>query len=282
MIDPPDTPEALRERWKSGIWKVALDAILEEAARTMRSISAKFLKSLDLPKFEGRLDLRGVSFYEPYNLTRTSEAKGSFLLSGEDYLDLDFSHAVMRFSLSDSKLFNINFSNTMLEYCEYSDCTVDRCDFKRAFMPWFQVNRGAIFKRSIFDYSKIRHYACIREYAHFEECSFLKLDWRMIHFRGCCFNNCNFTGHLQKSDAERTLSHGFDAIRDYLKKREYKGYNVFENCSFEKLTVSRFSVQGGALTLKHCVGFPTSTLPSKEGRNYLDYYSENVKPKNPQ
>lgn len=280
--DTSETPESLRERWKSGIWKVALDAILAEAARTTRTISAEFLKSLNLPEFQGRLDFRGVTFYEPLDPPIGGHDKSHFRLAGSEYKDMDFSLADMNFYVGDTSITNCLFRESKLITLRIWKCTISQCDFSRAFMPWFSAGMGTQFVHSIFDHTIIRHHAEIYGYASFEYCSFLKLDWRMIHFRGCCFNDCVFTGHLQKSDAQRTFSQGVAAIRDFLKKLECKGYNVFVNCSFEKLTVTRFSIQGGALTLKDCIGFPTGTLPSKEGHTYLDYYSDNVKPKNSQ
>lgn len=278
MNDPSETPESLRQRWLSGTWKNALDAIFAEAAQTTRRISAGFLRSLNLPDFDGRLDLRGINFFVPLDPLIHGNDKSPLRLHGINFRDIDFSHAVMRFSAGETKLSNVLFCGAILEDFNTWDCVISTCDFSHAFMPWFSASRGTIFTNSKFDYTRIRHHASIHGYARFESCSFLKLDWRMIHFRGCCFSNCRFTGHLQKSYAQKTSSQGFAVFRDYLKKREYSGYNVFVNCSFGNLTVTRFSVQVSALTLKHCVEFPTSTLPSKEGRTYLDYYSNNVKP----
>ena len=279
MMKPLETPESLRERWKSGIWKETLDAILAEAARTTRKISAEFLRSLNIPECEARLDLRGIPFFEPLDPRAHGHDKCPLRLYGDEYRDIDFSHAIMRFYLGNTKLTNLLFCDAILENCDIWDCEISRCSFNNAFMPWLGIARGTRIVNSVFDHSKIRHYAIVRGYASFEGCSFLKLDWRMINFSRCLFENCVFSGHLQKAHADSSSGHGLHAIIDYYSKLRYKGYNVFKDCSFDKLMVTRFSIEDGSLTLQNCTGFPTFYLPSKEFRSDRDFYSDNTKPK---
>jgi hypothetical protein len=161
MIDSSETPESLRERWKSGIWKDALDAILAEAARTTRSISAEFLESLELPRFEGRLDLRGVNFYEPLDPPTGGHDKMPFRLIGGEYKDVDFSHTCKNFYVSETKFNNCLFCHSTLESCWFYGCFVLNCSFIHASMSWFSASGRTHFVNSIFDYTRIRHDASI-------------------------------------------------------------------------------------------------------------------------
>jgi hypothetical protein len=278
MIAPSETPESLRERWKSGIWKKALDAILAEATRTTRTINSAFLESLNLPKFEGRLDLRGISFYEPIDSKIYGRDKCPFRLYGEGYKNIDFSYATVHFYVSATSITNCWFHEATLESCWFNDSTIFSCDFSHAFMPWFSASRETRFVRSIFDHTKIRHDARIYGYANFDECSFLNLDWSMIHFSRCLFNNCMFSGRLQKARSDCSASNGISAVRNFWSKLKHKGFNVFKDCSFDGLEIERFSVEDGSLTLIKSTGFPTYSLPSKEFRADRDYYSDNAIP----
>jgi uncharacterized protein YjbI with pentapeptide repeats len=269
----------LRMRWKSGFWKEKLDAILVESARTTHVISAEFLWSLNTPQFEGRLDLRGIPFFEPIDPPMGGHDKFHLRLRGSEYKNMDFSHADMKVYVGDTTIKNCLFRESNMVPFRIWECQISQCDFSRAFMPWFEAGRGTQIVESVFDHSKIRHHASAFGYASFELCSFRDIDWRMFHFRGCRFTDCTFTGHLQKSYAEPTFSSGFDAIRDYCSKVKYHGHNVFVRCNFDKLKVTRFSVKPKALTLEDCTGFPTYSLPSNEGHLFCDFYSDNAKPK---
>lgn len=274
-----ETPEHLTTRWQSGIWKDALNAILREAAQTTRRISAGFLRSLPLPQIDGRLDLRGVPFYEPIHPPIGGHDKGTFRLFGEEYRDIDFSYATMRFYSGDTKLTNSLFIGATLESCDFWNSDISFCMFNQAYMPWLGISRGTTILKSAFDHSKVLHYGSINGFALFQSCSFLELDWRMINFRGCRFSDCCFTGHLQKAHSQRPQSEGFGVLRNFLSKRRNDGYNVFLRCAFENLKVTRFSVQDGSLTMHDCTGFPTCSVPSKEGQSYKDFYSDNAKPR---
>jgi uncharacterized protein YjbI with pentapeptide repeats len=278
MIDPPETPDSLRERWKSGIWKEALDAILAEAARTTRSISAEFLGSLSFPHNQGRLDLRGIPFYEPLDPKIYGYDKCPLRLCGDEYKNMDLSYATVRFYVGGTRITNCSFCKSTLESCTLSDCTISNCDFSHAFMPWLSIGKGACFVHTCFDHTKIRHDASIYGYANFEKCSFLNLDWRMLKLNRCLFNDCTFSGHLQKAHADCSSSHGLSAIRNCYLKLKYKGCNIFKNCSFDKLKFTRFSVENGSLFLLNCTGFPTYSLPSEEFRADRDFYSDDTKP----
>jgi len=279
MIDSPETPESLRERWKTGIWKEALDAILAEAGSTTRKISAEFLRSLNTPEFAGRLDLRGIPFFEPLDPLAYGHDKCPLRLYGAEYRDIDFSHAVMRFHLDDTKLTNCLFLASTLESCSFWRSEIKSCLFSHSFMPWLSVSGGTNISHSFFDNTIIRHDASIFGYATFQACSFRNLDWRMVHFSCCLFGKCIFSGRLQKSDANCSSGDGFNIVCDYYRKIRYKGYNVFKDCSFDKLMVTRFSVKDGALTLQNCTGFPTYSSPNKEFCATKDFYSDNTRPK---
>lgn len=276
MKEPSD---GLRMRWKSGIWNKALTAILLEAERATRIISADFLKSLGLPIFEGRLDLRGIPFYEVLDPPIGGHDRFHIQLAGAEYKDLDFSYADVNAYAGDTRITNCLFIQSTLTNFRNWNCVFMQCDFSRAFMPWFSATKGSRFIQSVFDDTKIRHHAEIAGYTHFLDCSFLNLDWRMINFRRCVFENIVFSGHLQNAHADRSGGHGIDALRDFMLKVQNKGYNVFRNCSFTNLLVTRFSVENESLTLLNCTGFPCYFLPSTEFRSDKDFYSESCKPK---
>jgi uncharacterized protein YjbI with pentapeptide repeats len=279
MNAPFETPDTLRERWKSGIWKEALDAILAEAKRAKHRISAKFLNSLALPRFDSRLDLRGAPFYEPIDPPIRGADKRSFGFADDTYDRIDLSHALISFYVYDAKLNDCCFNGAAMTSCRFGSSHLLGCNFTGAVMPWLAIETNTVVTRCNFDYSKIRHDACVYGYASFEECSFQEIDWRMVEILGCRMTRCVFSGKLEKSKIKEPWGTGFQVIRDWFFKRKYKGYNIFDRCSFEALTVSRLSVREGSLVLNDCLGFPVFSTPSEEGPFYRNYYSDNTKPK---
>jgi uncharacterized protein YjbI with pentapeptide repeats len=202
-----------------------------------------------------------------------------YRLTGSEYKDIDFSYADLIFYAGDTNITNCLFLESQLTGLRFWNCIILQCDFSHAFMPWFSAGRRTRFVQCIFDHTTIRHHAELFGYARFSDCSFLKLDWRMINFRRCVFEGCVFSGRLRNAHADCSAGYGFDAVRDYLLRLQNKGYNVFKNCSLANLTVIRLSVENGALTLNNCTGFPAYFLPSKEFRADKDFYSENAKSK---
>jgi uncharacterized protein YjbI with pentapeptide repeats len=265
MKDVFETPESLKSRWQTGEWLSRLSTLRQHAEGNLCTVDINFIRSLGLPLTEGRLDLRGIPLYIPWNPPKSGLDKaGVRFRKGSNIEAVDFSFAQFYHSyFIRSKVENCLFQGAHIESSWWSDTQVRSCDFSGSFLPVLTVEGRSQFHACSFDRTKIRHYAAIRGGSTVSACSFHGIDWRMVEFDQCAFTDCGFSGTLEKGEMGPRLGFGIgDAISRYFQGK--KALTRFTRCDFLKLKVKHCTVRDGFLSLQDCVGFPTQKSPSMD------------------
>ena len=271
MNKSSETLEQLKDRWNSGIWLKALNAIREkmDTGRPYR-ISKNFFNSLGLPQINGRLDFRGSPFYVPLSPPIMGRTMTPIKFISNDIADIDFSWSHMQFYMIDMQIENCVFMETQMDSCDFLRCKVTNSHFDNARLKASSFVERSIFSGCVFNGTKIRYSGVISDYANFQHCSFLNIDWSSMEFGACQFEDCLFSGQLMKSKIYRFHPYGFYyIIRFFL----CGGVAKFIKCDFSALNVKRLSIVNRALITEECIGFPSIKIESKEGRNCFDYFS---------
>lgn len=272
MEEYDQTPDALKERWSSGIWVDALRKIHEQASKATRLITFEFIANLNLPLFDGRLDLRGIPFFAPIEPPIRGADKSPLRFKGENLNRIDFSFSHIYVYVSDSAFRDCLFNGATLESSVIDDSNFLECSFCGAKFLWLSISGSSTIESCSFNRSQARHTSEIRGNARLLKCSFQEIDWRALEIEGLKAGQCSFSGKLHNSKIKKASQAG---LVDRIKALVGGSSSVFEQCAFEKLQVIRLSIQDEAVRFVECSGIPKYLADSKEGSCFKDYYSQN-------
>lgn len=274
-----DHSHLFQSRWESGEWLAALNALREHSLSQFRLIDTKFIRSLDLPSIDGRLDFRGIPWHVIETTPTLFQVKSGLRVKKQIFESIDFSYSnFYHCYLHESKIIDCIFDHAYLENFELNNVHVENSNFNCSELPWLGLSGSKIINCN-FNRSKIRHFASIYGFSTIDDCSFENIDWRALEFGTCNFKNSKFSGTLKNSGIVGSCDYRVSArIRELFFKLAHGGLVVFEGCDFSRLQVSKLTIRPVSFKIKDCLGFPYLYLPNLEFTDAKDFYSKKYYP----
>lgn len=277
MNESPINAETLKARWNEGEWFSQLKAIRSHAEKHSYVLDTAFLRSLGLPEHDGRLDMRGVPLFIPWDPPRWNLDKTGVRLHDDALTSADFSDAHLhRTYFIGTSISDCLFRRAQLEECCWNTAHIRSCDFSGSRLTWLCVEDRSSISDCFFDGSKMRHSSVICGHSIIHHCSFRSIDWRTLELNACEFRECVFSGKLEKSQLRPPIRSRLTKVFEVFRTRGGAS-TVFDGCDFTELAVKQFSVYEGAMLLLECSGFPTYKTPDTEWVNSYSYHSEGHK-----
>lgn len=196
----PPTKKKLIERWLTDDGKNLLEAIIQHLRK------GKNLNGLNgLEKFEGKFDLRGISFPKTYSEYRykgklVTQVTGSLSFKNVKIDNTDFSYAdLQQTNWKNCDFSNLTFSKTQLEQLRISNCSFENVTFNNSRLSYSYLNirsgkKSGYFKNVVFKKSQLNE--TLFSFPRFDNCLFDDCNLHAANFDGSRFKDCKFAGKL--------------------------------------------------------------------------------------
>ena len=191
------------------------------------------LESLDIPRHEGRVDLRGISFPKPshlqrypYNTWYKFEGPVTFIENNAKIREasvenLDLSFADLRWV----NWYNCKFRNALFEGAELAEDRFHSCHFEQTSFERADLREAVVdgdepckFRNVSFLRTDLRYIYLFR-FPRFEDCDFSWAKWTETDFQGSQFVRCKFAGKLGILSFRGWNSRATDSDKEFLTKR---------------------------------------------------------------
>ncbi len=194
------TKKNLIERWQTDEGKNLLKDIIQHLRKV------KTLKGINgLEKFEGKFDLRGVSFPKTYSEYQykgklITQVTGSLSFKNVNIDNVDFTYADLQHTKWKNCAFsNTKFSKTQLEQIYIINCSFENILFNNSRLSYSYLNirsgkKSGHFKNVRFEKSQLNETKF--SFPKFDNCLFDNCNLFAANFDGSRFKDCKFIGKV--------------------------------------------------------------------------------------